>query len=152
MSPTHYQGSPEQELALNTFIKLTRAAESLMSRLGHCGSLQGLTTSQFGVLEALYHLGPMCQSELGEKLLRSGGNITLVIDNLEKQGLVLRTRDQEDRRLVNVSLTPAGEALISQVFPQYLKAIVAEMSALSPQEQDQLGQLCRKLGKKESHE
>jgi MarR family 2-MHQ and catechol resistance regulon transcriptional repressor len=72
-----------------------------------------------------------------------------VIDNLEKQGLVQRQRDAKDRRLVNVSLTPAGEALISQVFPEHLNAILAEMSALSPQEQEQLGRLCRKLGKKE---
>lgn len=144
--PTHFRGTPEQELALNTFIKLTRATESLMFRLGHCGSMHGLTTSQFGVLEALYHLGSMSQSDLGTKLLRSGGNITLVIDNLEKGGLVQRARDQHDRRLVNVSLTPAGEALISQVFPEHLKAIVAELSVLSPQEQDSLGKLCRKLG------
>jgi MarR family 2-MHQ and catechol resistance regulon transcriptional repressor len=148
--PTHYQGTPEQELALNTFIKLTRATESLLTRLGHCGSLHGLTTSQFGVLEALHHLGSLSQSELGEKLLRSGGNITLVIDNLEKQGLVQRQRDARDRRLVNVSLTPAGEALISQVFPEHLNAILAEMSVLSPQEQEQLGRLCRKLGRKEN--
>ena len=147
--PTHYSGTPQETLALNTFIKLTRATESLLTRLGHCGSLHGLTTSQFGVLEALYHLGSLSQSELGEKLLRSGGNITLVIDNLEKQGLVQRQRDAKDRRLVNVSLTPAGEALISRVFPEHLNAILAEMSALSPQEQEQLGRLCRKLGKKE---
>ncbi len=150
MTPTHYQGTPEQELALNTLIKLTRATESLTSRLGRGGSLQGLTISQFGVLESLHHLGPMCQSELGGKLLRSGGNITLVIDNLEKQGLVQRERDQQDRRMMIVSLTPAGKALIKQIFPEHLKAIVSEMSVLSPQEQDNLGQLCRKLGKKES--
>lgn len=148
--PTHYHGTPEQELALNTFIKLTRATESLMTRLGHCGSLHGLTISQFGVLETLYHLGPMNQSELGSKLLRSGGNITLVIDNLEKQGLVQRERDQQDRRVVNVTLTPAGEAMISQVFPLHLDAIVAEMSVLTPQEQESLGKLCRKLGKQEA--
>lgn len=148
--PTHFRGTPQQELALNTFIKLTRATESLLTRLAHCGSLHGLTISQFGVLEALYHLGPLNQSELGEKLLRSGGNITLVIDNLEKQGLVTRERDLRDRRLVNVSLTPSGEALITQVFPEHLDAIVAEMSVLTPQEQDALGSLCRKLGKQES--
>ena len=45
-----------------------------------------LTMGQFGVLEALLHLGPMCQQELGAKLLRSGSNITIVIDNLEKRG------------------------------------------------------------------
>jgi MarR family 2-MHQ and catechol resistance regulon transcriptional repressor len=76
-----------------------------MARLAQSGSIENLTISQFGVLETLYHLGAMCQTEIGSKLLRSGGNITLVIDNLEKQGLVRRQRDTEDRRLVNIHLT-----------------------------------------------
>jgi MarR family 2-MHQ and catechol resistance regulon transcriptional repressor len=145
--PTHYHGRSEEELALNTFIKLTRSAESLLSRLSHTGILGELTLSQFGVLESLYHLGPLCQMDLGAKLLRSGGNITLVIDNLEKAGLVRRERDAEDRRRVIVSLTRAGQERISQVFPRQLDAIVEEMSVLSAEEQETLGKLCKKLGK-----
>jgi MarR family 2-MHQ and catechol resistance regulon transcriptional repressor len=151
--PTHYQGTETEKRALNTFIKLTRCTEALMARLNNCGSLEGLTISQFGVLEALLHLGPMNQSEIGSKLLRSGGNITLVIDNLEKQGLVRRQRDNEDRRMVFVSLTEQGYQLISRIFPQHLQAILQELSVLSPHEQETLGELCRKLGKGEvSHE
>lgn len=70
--PTHYQGQPEEIRALNAFIKLTRSAESILARLSQAGTLDNLTASQFGVLETLYHLGPMCQMELGTKLLRSG--------------------------------------------------------------------------------
>jgi MarR family 2-MHQ and catechol resistance regulon transcriptional repressor len=99
------------------------------------------------VLEALYHLGSMCQSDIGAKLLRSGGNITLVIDNLEKRGLVRRQRDSDDRRMVFVSLTDAGRELIAYIFPQHLKSIQQEMEILTPEEQDTLGVLCRKLGK-----
>jgi MarR family 2-MHQ and catechol resistance regulon transcriptional repressor len=91
----------------------------------------------------------MCQTELGSKLLRSGGNITLVIDNLEKQGLVIRQRDTQDRRMVIVSLTAAGQELIQKVFPEHLKVIVAEMNTLTAAEQQTLGDLCRKLGKQE---
>jgi MarR family transcriptional regulator, 2-MHQ and catechol-resistance regulon repressor len=145
--PTHYQGTAQEVLALNTFIKLTRCVEALMDRLSQRGSLEKLTVSQFGVLEALYHLGPMCQSDIGVKLLRSGGNITLVIDNLEKRGLVRRQRDSEDRRMVFVSLTDAGQELIAYIFPQHLKSIQQEMEILTPEEQDTLGVLCRKLGK-----
>ena len=145
--PTNYQGTPRETLALNTFIKLTRATESLMARLSQCGTLGNLTVSQFGVLETLYHLGPMCQSQIGDKLLRSGGNITLVIDNLEKQGLVKRQRELDDRRKVMVSLTSEGEALIRKVFPIHLAAIVAEMNLLTAEEQEILGKLCKKLGK-----
>ena len=147
--PTHYQGTPQEVLALNTFIKLSRAAESVSSRLFRCGTTGDLTPSQFGVLESLYHLGPLSQSEIGARLLRSSGNITLVIDNLEGRGLVRRERGAEDRRLVIVSLTGAGRELISRIFPGHVAAIVKEMSALTPEEQETLGRLSRKLGRQE---
>lgn len=145
--PTHYSGTPKETLALNTLIKLTRAAESVSARLSQRGSQGNLTPSQFGVLEALYHLGPMCQTDLGTKLLKSSGNITLVIDNLEKRELVRRVRSHEDRRFIQVSLTEQGQELIALIFPRQLAAIVEEMSVLDPQEQETLGSLCRKLGK-----
>lgn len=147
--PTHYAGTTEEVLALNTFIKLTRAVQSLEARLSQGGTTEHLTQTQFGVLETLYHLGPLCQGEISSKLLKSGGNITLVVDNLEKQGLVQRERDQHDRRTVTVSLTPAGRELISRAFPQHLAAIVKEMSILTAEEQETLGDLCRKLGKQQ---
>jgi MarR family 2-MHQ and catechol resistance regulon transcriptional repressor len=147
--PTHHKGTAIEVRALNAFIKLTRATESLMSRLFRRGTADPLTISQFGVMETLYHLGPLCQGELSGKLLRSGGNITLVIDNLEKQGLVRRERDLEDRRLVRVSLTSKGTELISEIFPKHIASIVEEMQALTPEEQEQLGELCKKLGKGE---
>jgi MarR family 2-MHQ and catechol resistance regulon transcriptional repressor len=147
--PTHYPGTVEETQALNTFIKFTRAYDSFMSRLAQHGNLEGLTISQFGVLETLHHLGPMCQGEISGKLLKSCGNITMVLDNLEKHGLVRRDRQAEDRRMVTVSLTPVGEELISRIFPQQVAAIVAEMGALTPEEQETFGRLCKKLGKKE---
>ena len=146
--PTHYQGTPDEIRALNTFIKLSRCTDTVLSRLLQSGSLGDLTLSQFGVLETIYHLGPMSQSEIGNKLLRSGGNITLVIDNLEKRGLVYRQRDTKDRRVVIVFLTESGREHINQIFPEHLKAIQAEMDVLTPQEQDLLANLCRKLGKR----
>jgi MarR family 2-MHQ and catechol resistance regulon transcriptional repressor len=144
--PTHYQGTSEEKLALNTFIKLTRAVESLASRLSQRGTLGNLTVSQFGVLEALYHLGPMCQNELASKILKSSGNMTLVIDNLEKHGLVSRQRNSDDRRMVTVSLTESGRKRISEVLPGHVAAIADEMGTLNPEEQETLGKLCRKLG------
>ena len=144
--PTHYSGPPQETLALNTFIKLTRSVESLTSRLSQRGTLGDLTESQFGVLETLYHLGSMCQNQIAAKILKSSGNLTMVIDNLEKHGLVRRTRDLEDRRKVQVSLTDEGRQLIEEVFPWQVAAITEEMSTLTPQEQETLGSLCRKLG------
>lgn len=145
--PTHYKGKPQEELALNTYIKLTRATESLMARLYQGGKLEGLTASQFGTLEALYHLGPMCQGEIGGKILKSSGNMTMVIDNLEKNGLVQRQRDQDDRRQVIVSLTEKGRERIANILPAHVASIVKQLGILSPEEQQTLGDLLRKLGR-----
>lgn len=111
------------------------------------GTRGDISQTQFGVLEVLLHLGPMCQAELGGKLLKSGGNITMVIDNLEKRGYVTRQRDEKDRRRYLIMLTDEGRAYIETIFPDHVAAIVEEMSTLSTVEQDTLGSLCRKLGK-----
>ena len=145
---THYKGSDDEVAALNAFIKIMRASDSLNSRLYSIVSESGLTISQFGTLEALWHLGPMCQSELGKKLLKSGGNITMVIDNLEKRGLVKRERSKTDRRFISVHLTDEGEKLISDVFPKHVKNIVNEFSVLSPDELQHFSDMCKKIGLK----
>jgi MarR family 2-MHQ and catechol resistance regulon transcriptional repressor len=147
--PTHFEGSAETKRALNAFINLARATNSLQARLTVQLEGQGLTAGQFGVLEALLHLGPMSQCVLGEKLLRSGGNITLVIDNLEKHGLVRRERQTEDRRTIVIHLTPKGRRLIKRVVPGHAKMILKEMNQLEPNEQEDLRRLCRKLGRGE---
>ena len=134
--------------ALNTYTKLMRAAESVTGRVNRFMAAADLTISQFGVLEALYHKGPLCQRDIAAKILKSTGNITLVIDNLEKHGLVRRERDNADRRYLTVHLTDAGTTLIAKTFTDVEAAIVTEMAVLSPREQELLGALCKKLGLK----
>lgn len=144
---THYKGTKTEMRALDAFIKLMRASNSVASQLDRRLDEEGLTTTQFGVLETLFHLGPLCQRELGEKLLTSGGNITTVVDNLERRTLVQRVRSEEDRRFVSVHLTDQGRKLIADVFPRQLGRIVEALSALTPAEQEELGKLCKKLGR-----
>jgi len=146
---THYKGSPKEEKTLNAFIKLMRASESINNRLNRHLSDNDLTISQFGVLEALHHLGPLNQKALAEKLLKSGGNITLVIDNLEKSGWVERQRNPEDRRSILIHLTPEGEKLIKDYFPRHLDHIMEEFSLLNEDELEQLSCICKKLGLQE---
>jgi MarR family 2-MHQ and catechol resistance regulon transcriptional repressor len=141
-----YKGSRETVRALSAYVKLMRATESLTSRTHRNLADVDLSVSQFGALEALYHLGPMTQVDIGKKILKSSGNMTLVIDNLEKRGLVRRDRSKEDRRYFMVRLTEAGKKLIKEFFPAHAGRITAEMSALTPSEQEQLGRLCKKLG------
>jgi MarR family 2-MHQ and catechol resistance regulon transcriptional repressor len=135
--------------ALNTYTKLMRAAESVTSRVSRTMAAADLTISQFGVLEALLHKGPLCQRDIAAKILKSTGNITLVIDNLEKRALVRRERTIVDRRYLNIQLTGQGLELIRHVFAEVEAAIVAEMQVLTNDEQEALGVLCKKLGLRE---
>ncbi len=144
--PTHYKGTRREVRALDTFIKLQRASESFTDTLQRALAPHGLTLGQFGVLEALHHLGEMSQRELAGKLLRSNSNITTVLDNLEQAGHVQRARCAEDRRRVTVSLTAAGRQLIGRVFPGHAAQITELLGCLSAAEQEQLGALCKKLG------
>src|SRR5574341_638417 len=146
MIRNRYKGAKEEASALNAYVKLIRAAESVSARVHGNLSEAGLTISQFGVLEALYHLGPLSQSAIARKILKSAGNITMVIDNLEKRGLVKRERDQEERRYYSIHLTSEGKKAIASLFPPHAGRIVKEMNILSGAEQETLGKLCRKLG------
>ena len=143
---THFKGSAEQVAALDAFIKLMRAAESVSTR-SHTVLPSDLTITQFGVLEVLHHLGPMCPSELAGKLLKSAGNLTLVVDNLAKARLVRRERNTDDRRFLTIHLTEKGQAFIAGLFPRVAAAITAEFAGLTPAELAALGDLCRKLGR-----
>ena len=145
--PTHFTGTRAEMRTLDTFIKLTRCANSLFARISERNTLGDITPSQFAVLEALYHLGSLTQGEVSTKVLKSGSNMTTVIDNLERDGLVRRERDAKDRRVIHVHLTEAGSGKVEAVFPKHVAALVEEFNVLSASEQLTLGELCKKLGK-----
>jgi MarR family 2-MHQ and catechol resistance regulon transcriptional repressor len=135
-----------QQMILMTYVKMSRAINTVSAKMHKHLSLLNLTVSQFGVLEALCHFGPLCQQEIGQKILKTSGNITLVIDNLEKRGLVIRENDRNDRRYTRVRLTKDGEALIYHVFPKHAGIAEQVFSALDADELEQLGSLMKKLG------
>jgi MarR family 2-MHQ and catechol resistance regulon transcriptional repressor len=143
---THYKGTKSEISALNTFIKLVRASDSAISRVNNSFTRSKLTWSQLNTLDALYHLGPLSQKELGKKISKSGGNITLVVDNLEKQYLVKRERGKEDRRLFIINLTDKGKKVFEEIFPEYLILIKNVMNTLTDSEQKELQRLCKKIG------
>jgi MarR family 2-MHQ and catechol resistance regulon transcriptional repressor len=145
--PSHYKGTATEIRALNAYINLTRAANTLESVMAAQLEVHGLSVSQFGTLEALYHLGPLCQHEIADKLLKSGGNITMVIGNLEKRGWIKRERVASDARLLRIHLTAAGRRQIAKILPAHVAAITRAMRKLSNKEQDELRTLCRKLGR-----
>ena len=143
----HFHGTSREERALSAYVKLLRASDTVHAEAARALAGASLTFSQFAVLEALYHVGPMCLSELARKILRSGGNLTIVASNLEKRGLAARQQKSQDRRFVTLAITDKGRKLMARIFPVHLARIVELMERLTPAEQDELGRLCRQLGK-----
>jgi len=136
-----------QQLVLNTYTKMMRATNAITMRMHAHLADHRLTLSQFGVLEALYHLGPLCQRDIGYKILKTSGNITLVIDNLEKRNLVKRTKDENDRRYMTVKLTKKGKKLICKIFPHHARTAEQVFSSITSEEMDMLGKMFTVLGK-----
>ena len=134
-----------QRHALNVYVKLMRATNTATSKIHEHLKEDNLTVSQFGVIEALYHLGPLSQSDLGGKILKSNANLTTVVDSLEKKTLVARKRSDQDRRTVTVHLTELGRELIAKVFPRHAKVVTKELGFLTEKEKDALENLLRKF-------
>ena len=134
-------------LALDTWVKLARAYSSFNKKSLENIRSFGLTQPQFGVIEALGHLGPMKIGVLCNKMLVSGGNMTLVLDNLEKIGLIERVHSKEDRRASLIQLTEKGNSVFKKVFSNHAKFISSLMSVISEKEQKELGELLKRLGK-----
>ena len=136
----------EAGLALDMWTKLARAYSSFSKESFHNIRTFGLTQPQFAVLDCLGHLGPMPIGELSRKMLVSGGNMTCVVDNLEKEELVMRSPSDHDRRSVVVSLTEKGRALFTDIFPQHAERIRQIADVLDSSEQAELARLLKKLG------
>lgn len=134
--------------ALHAYTCLMRAASTVTDRVHRHLTADDLTVSQFGVLEALLHLGPLQQAQLCEKLLTSRPNMTAVVDQLEARRLVSRRVDPNDRRARIVALTRTGRSLITRVFARHADIVTADFDALSASQLDQLAKLCRTLGRR----
>ena len=134
------------DLALSMWVKLARASSTFGKLTVRHIQTFGLTEPQFGVLECLGHLGPLTLGELSRKQLVSGGNITCVVDNLEKQGLVERVPSPHDRRAIVAQLTSKGQQLFNDVFALHAEFVADTASVLTEKEQEQLAALLKKLG------
>jgi MarR family 2-MHQ and catechol resistance regulon transcriptional repressor len=133
-------------LALGLWVKLARASQTFGKMTEEHIRSFGLTEPQFGVLECLGHLGPLPLGELSRKRLVSGGNITCVVDNLEKEGLVERTPHADDRRVIVAHLTPKGKKLFDETFGRHAEFVAKTASVLNEEEQTVLAGLLKKLG------
>jgi MarR family 2-MHQ and catechol resistance regulon transcriptional repressor len=135
------------EVSLDLFIALNRASQWINAHADRDIKLYGLNRTEFGVLELLYHKGSQPLQQIGGKVLMSSGNITYVVDKLEKKELVKRRASQEDRRLIYAEITDAGTRFIEEVFPKHAQVIDNAVNGLSLEEKQIVSQLLKKLGR-----
>jgi len=136
-----------QNDALDLYIALSRASQWVSSHADRDIRSHGLNRTEFGVLELLYHKGPQPLQQIGEKVLMSSGNITYVVDKLEKKCFVQRRASTEDRRLIYAEITDNGTAFIDKIFPTHVEVIETATKGLTLEEMRLASQLLKKLGK-----
>lgn len=134
------------ERALKLYVVLARAGNVVHRAVEEEIGNHDLTPTEFGILEALYHKGPLLLGDVQKKILLSSGGVTYTVDRLADKGLVERRECQSDRRARYAALTPKGEALIERIFPDHAERIERTLSVLSAREQEELTALLRKLG------
>lgn len=94
----------------------------------------GLTRSQSGVLKILFMHGPLSSADLSRKLYMTPSNMTGIIDRLEKKGLVDRSRQPVDRRVVLITLTENGKDLSRRLPDSIERKLVSELIELTPEQ------------------
>jgi MarR family transcriptional regulator, 2-MHQ and catechol-resistance regulon repressor len=106
----------------------------------------GLGLTDFAVLEALLHKGPLTITEIQGKVLLASGSMTAAVDRLEKKGLVKRSPAPSDRRAKVLGLTPEGRQVIETAFRRHATELESAMAVLNPSEKRELYALLKKLG------
>jgi len=127
-----------ENTVLRLWLLLRRVGDTLMRCQDLLFSKSGLTTEQWGVLTAIKARGPLRPSDLSWILERTPNSMSMLIDRMAKAGLVRRTRDRKDRRVVTVSLTDKGQISVGPAVVAGWEFIHEILSPLSHNEQRDL--------------
>src|SRR6059036_3527621 len=137
---------PPHDRSLKLWVVLARAFDAVERHSRASIARFGLGTTEFGVLEVLYHKGELPVCEVQRRILVESSSTTYVVDKLVQRGLVRRRHSGTDRRVVLLALTPAGQRLIHRIFPPHADAMRRAVAALPPREQARAIRLLRALG------
>ena len=132
---------------VHVFLVLWKAARALQAYAEKSVSELEMCGSDFAVLEALLHKGPLPVNEIGKKVLLTSGSITVAVDRLETKGLVERRAHGTDRRAKIVHLTKEGRKVITRVYANHAADMERLASAsLTRAERKTLIRLLKKIG------
>ncbi len=132
--------------AASIWLVMMKAHRSLQALMDRSIASLGIGLSDFMILEALLHKGPMKISALGEKVHLANGSMTAAIDRMADRGLLQRTSHEADRRVRTIALTPCGSALIQKLYKTHEQDIDALMGPLCPAERTAFRTSLKKVG------
>lgn len=128
------------------WVVLARAYRSMAAFVERSVAALDIGLSDFMILEALLHKGPLTMSELCEAALIKNASMTAAIDRLEERGFVERVADKQDRRVRRVQLTAQGNALIKRLYARHERDLEEVMSGVSPTERAELRRGLKTIG------
>lgn len=135
----------EKNSSIHTQIVFKKAERTINGKIGKSVREAGLTGPQFGVLDVLYVKGEMRICHLITKILATSGNMTVIIKNMERDGLIYRIKDPEDKRAYVVGLTNKGKELYESILPSHRLEIEAVYNILTPEEKSTLISILKKF-------
>jgi MarR family transcriptional regulator, 2-MHQ and catechol-resistance regulon repressor len=138
----------QENLSLKAFVVLVKASKALQERMMQDIKNYGMKTSEFTILETLYHKGKQTVREISESVLIKTGSITYVIDKLEQKGLLKRQHCQEDRRVVYIDITNEGKKLMDEIFPKHQKIMEDLFAGISDQQKQTVINILKTVGKR----
>ncbi|MCF7924642.1 MAG: MarR family transcriptional regulator [Candidatus Izimaplasma sp.] len=136
---------------LKTLTILFRAKDALEKAIQKDVGHYGLNVTEFGVLEALYHLGDISIKMIMKKVLIKNSSLSYVIEQLEKKNYLIKTQSSEDKRSYILSLTKAGKDLMNKVYVEHLKNMRKILDKLDETEELNLQKSLKKIGKTASY-
>ena len=133
-------------LALKSFVILMKSAKSVEQRIKKDIRNHGIATSEFAVLEALYHKGKQTVRQISDAVLINSGSITYVIDKLENKNFIERSHCKDDRRVVHIQITDAGKEFMDEVFPKHQKVIEEVFEDINMEERKLIIDILKRVG------
>jgi MarR family 2-MHQ and catechol resistance regulon transcriptional repressor len=143
----HSGGKKPDLSGIHLWLVLWKATRAVETQAERSIARFGIGRSDFGVLEALLHRGPLSAKQLGAKVLLTSGSVTAAIDRLAARGLVRREDDVRDRRACIVHLTAAGTRMIERAFSQHRTEMDDALADFSMEDRRALLPLLRRLGR-----
>ncbi|WP_243292230.1 MarR family transcriptional regulator [Bacillus sp. FJAT-47783] len=141
----------EIERAMSLFHIFAKSFKSISEHSIRDSKEHGFNPTEFAVLELLYTRGPQKLQQIGSRLLLVSGNVTYVIDKLERNGYIYREQDLKDKRSVYAKLTEKGQEYLDEIYPIHAMRMARAFSGLTGEEQEQLMSLLKKAGVHSQH-